>query len=390
MKKVFLLEGSWFYCRDAINKIKDGIGENELYSFDSKCSYEYVKQTIMELSWDGCRKLIIVNDLPKVKAPTKSQAKTKVTKYFQKLIPSIPKGTVVVFNDCISNRNKSFKSVVDEYGKVYSSVKKMSKNESARFVVNFFEGINKSISFEDAFIVANSLNLDASEVDLDNLILLTYQIRDYVGGRKKISNDDVLLVCNQSREFIIWSLLNLFDEKDFCSSMELLNIMLDSAKGVRGEIEHVMGTIRWKYSLLLMIKNGLAHKMSREDITNKLLKFNKLERSGKGKNIKMSMKIEKEKSVPAYTRWGINAIFDGRDGRKPSLSCYTHKQLILINYAINKAITKIRSGCTDNELLIQIEFVFMTICGKIKKVESLRILESKNLVTLEDYYDLSV
>lgn len=389
MKKIFLLEGCWFYRKDVISKLKEAIGDHDLYSFDGKCSYEYVRQIIMDLSCFGNHKLIIINELPFTKAPSKSQAKTKVTNYFQKLIPKMPDSSIVVFNGCISERNKKFKTVVKEYGKVYSSEKKKNKNEAARFVVGFFEGINKEVSLDDAFIIANSLNLDADTIDMDNLILLCYKIRDYIGNKKKVSNDDVLLVCSQSREFVVWNLFNSFDEKDFCHTMELLNILLDSAKNVEGEIIKLMASIRWKYNLLLMAGDGIFHKMSKKDIVNKISKLNKMERSGRRKKIKMSLKEDSGKTIPAYSNAMINSVFNSRDGRKPSLSCYTHDQLILINYAINKTLTKIRSGCTRHELLIPIEFLFLTICGKIKKMESLRILESKNLVTLEDYYDIS-
>jgi hypothetical protein len=224
---------------------------------------------------------------------------------------------------------------------------------------------------------------------MDDLILSMYKIRDYIGGKKKVSREDIFTVCNQSREFIVWNLLNTFDDKDFCGSMELLNIFLDSAKNVDYDINEIMNTIKWKYSLLLMVKNAAVRGVSKEEIVEKLSKFNKLERSGKGKNMRMSVKIEKEQEVPAFSNGAIYSLFNGINGRRPSLGCYTHDQLILINYAINKAVTKIRAGCTKHELLIPIEFVFMTICGKINKEESLSILESKNLVTLEDYYDIS-
>ncbi len=389
MKKIFLLEGCWFYRRDILSKLKEAVGDHDLYSFDGKCSYEYVRQNIMDLScFDNC-KLIIINELPFVKAPNKSQAKTKVTNYFQKLIPKIPDSSIVVFNGCISERNKKFKAVVGEYGKVYSSEKKKNKSEATKFVVGFFEGINKEVLFDDAFIIANSLNLDADIVDMDKLILLCYKVRDYIGVKKKVSNADIMLVCSQSREFVTWNLFNSFDDKDFCHAMELLNILLDSTKNVEGEIIKLIAGIRWKYNLLFMAKDGVFHEMSKKEIVDKISKLNKMERSGRRKKIKMSLKEDSGKTVPAYSNAMINSVFNSRDGRKPSLSCYTHDQLILINYAINKTLTKIRSGCTKHEILIPIEFLFLTICGKIKKIESLRILESKNLVTLEDYYDIS-
>ena len=60
MKKVFLLEGCWFYRKDAISKIKESLGDCDLYHVDEKYSYEYVKQIIMELSCFDNRKLIII------------------------------------------------------------------------------------------------------------------------------------------------------------------------------------------------------------------------------------------------------------------------------------------------------------------------------------------
>ncbi|HUS48728.1 MAG TPA: hypothetical protein VMZ91_01055, partial [Candidatus Paceibacterota bacterium] len=157
------------------------------------------------------------------------------------------------------------------------------------------------------------------------------------------------------------------------------------SKNTEHEIVQLMHQLQWKYNLLLLAKNGVNNKKLKKDVCDEILKLNKLERKGVSKNIVMNLMIKKDEEVPVYSIGMINSIFEDRNGRKASLSCYSFNQLLLINCAITKTLTRIRGGCTSNEIFILIEFIFMTICGIVNKESTLNLLENQNLEILKEY-----
>ena len=384
MKKVFLIEGNWFQRQESLDKIKEYLGEYALYSIDENNSYEYLKQIISEIPCFEEKKLIIINDFPKIKALDKAQRRAKVLNNLKKILPKIPNGNIVVLNN-LNISAKSFVDIVKKIGKVCIFNKNILKYKAVDWIIDYFKKREKIINCDDAFLIANSLGVETKEVNMDKLYLIVKKIEQYIGRKKNIVKDDVLLVCSQSREFVIWNLYNYFDNKDFCNAMKALKNLLIFSKNAEHEIVQLIYQIQWKYNLLLIAKSEAVKEKSRKDICDKILKLNKMERKGKAKKITMSLKTQKDENIPAYSYGMINSIFDERNNNKASISCYSYKGLLLINYAIKKTLIKIRAGCSQNELLILIEFIFMTICGIIKKEKTLDILENKNLLTLKEY-----
>ncbi len=384
MKKVFLLEGNWFQRQEVLNKIKEHLDVYTLYSFDENNNYEYLKQVISEISCFEEKKLIIVNAIPKIKAPNKAQRRSKVLNHLKKILPKVPSGNIVVLNN-LNISGKSFIDFIKKIGKVYIFEKNIKKYKACDWIVNYFKEKNKSITIDDAFLIANSLGTESKEVNLDKLYMLVKKVEQYTANKKNIVKNDVLIVCSQIKEFVVWNLYNCFDDKDFCNSLKMLKELLTFSKNTEHEIVQLMHQLQWKYNLLLLAKNGVNNKKLKKDVCNEILKLNKLERKGVSKNIVMNLMIKNDEEVPAYSVGMINSIFEGRNGRKASLSCYSFKQLLLINCAITKTLTRIRGGCTSNEIFILIEFIFMTICGIVNKESTLNLLENQSLEILKEY-----
>lgn len=385
MKRAVLLEGNWFQCREILDSIKDHLGEYEFFSFNNSHSYSQVKQVMTEFSCFDTRRLIVINAIPRIEAPDKSQARTKVLNDLKKTLPKVPAGTLVVLNN-LNISTKSFHAVVKKMGSVHIFDKSLRKGNAATWIVDYFKKRNKSMLLDDALIAVDSLTIQSQDVNVDKLYLLIKKIESYVGAKTKVSKDDILTVCSQSKDFVIWNLFNSLDEKDIGAAFSLLNDLLMFSKSRESEIIQLMHSIQWKYSLLFLAKSGLAQGLSKKDICSRISKLSKLERKGRVKKVTMTIIKKSNKPVPVYSEGMTSRIFDSWGGRKPSLSCYSFNELVLINYTIKRALTKIRVGCTPNEMLIPIEVIFMTICGKVRNFDRLNILTSRNIVMLEDYY----
>lgn len=385
MKKAVLLEGNWFQCRDVLEKIKDHLQEYELFSFDEQYSYDYVQQTIEEFPCFDTRRLIILNEFPHIKNTERSKARTKILNNLKKILPTSPAGTIVVLNN-LNISAKSFISEIEKIGSVYIFDKILRSGKATTWVVDYFKQRGKTISFDDASYLVESLNVQGGDINLDKLYLLIKKMENYIGSKSKISEKDVFTIGSQSKDFVVWTLYNRLDEKDLRGSLSLFNDLLSFSKNPQAEIIQLINSFQWRYGLLYLAKDGLSRGLSKEDICSHILKLNKLERKGRGKKVSMSLMLKGNSPVPIYSEKMVNSIFnDGYKG-KSSLSCYSLNELLLINYVIKETLTKIRAGCLSNEMMIPVEIIFMTICGKITSWDKLEILTSRNLFTLEDYY----
>lgn len=365
MKKIVVLEGNIVERKGVLDKIKNSLVDYEYLSFDSNDSYDNVSHTITEISCFGERRLFVIKGLPKVEAPDESQARTKVMGYFKKIFPSIPNGNVVVF-DNVGISAESFLKEVRKFGKVYKFDQKINKRDAKRIVNDYFKKKNIQFDDESVVMVVDSLNLEGHDVDVDKLHLLIQQVYNYVCNKSKIKKDDVYKVCSTSKEFIIWNLYSLLDDKDVCSSLAVVAKHLDNAKYFRNEAEFLMKGMLWRYGLLLLAKCGFNHDMSQKEVKDKISNINKLESKGKAQKIVLSVKTKDNKPTPEYSDKMINSIMNRNYGRIP-VACYTFEQLLLIYYVLSSTELKIRSGCTESEIRTFVHITILVICGKISK-----------------------
>ena len=87
----------------------------------------------------------------------------------------------------------------------------------------------------------------------------------------------------------------------------------------------------------------------------------KLKSEGKAQKMRMSVKEDKQE----YSDKMVNNVLYQRYG-KDMLSCYTYDELMTIYTTISKSLVKIRSGCTDAEVITLLQVVFLTICGELR------------------------
>jgi DNA polymerase III delta subunit len=387
MKKVCVLEGNEAERKGVLDKIKSSLAEGfEIFYFDKEDTYDYVSQIITELSCFGERRLFIIKDLPKIDAPTKAQARSKVLNKFKKIFSSIPEGNIVVFNN-VGLSAESFFKEVRKCGNIYKFPQKINKSDSKKIISSYFKKRNIEIDGEISLLIASSVNPDGDDIDVDKLSLILKKLHNYTYGKSSVNKEDVYTICSYSKEFVIWTLYNLLDEqsnsneeKSFSSILTLISNYLDNAKYFQHEAVMMIRSMIWRYGLLLLAKNGVNNKLSQQEIVDKISNIKKLESTGRSYKIKLQPKLKEDKEMPEYSSKMIYSIMGGGYG-KQSLACYTLNQLILIYYSLLKTLIKIRSGCTDAEIRISLQMNILIICGAITKKRTIDgILEYKKML----------
>ncbi len=383
MNKIIVLEGNIAQRRKALDDFKSTLEEYELVIFNKQDSYGYVSQMVTEISCFGQNRLFIIKELPTVEAPTQAQARTKVLNYFKKLFKTVPFGNSIVF-DNVGISSELFFKEVKKYGKVYKFNQKINKSDAKNMISRYFKSKNIILNSDISFLIADSLNFNGSDVDIDKLQLMIKKIYHYVYGKNKITKEDIFAVCSSSKDFIIWTFYNMLDEysaskdKNIGPIISLITDYLNSAKYLGYEVSFLLKGMIWRYGLLLMIKKDINDNISQKDISNKISNINKLELSGNKYKIKLKSKIKNKKIIPEYSSKMINSVMGGYGNS--ALACYTYDQLALVYYSLVKTLIKIRVGCSDSEIMMSIYVVISVICGFLTKWNTIDgLLENKKM-----------
>jgi DNA polymerase III delta subunit len=372
MDKVIVLEGNITERKRALKKIKDSFTEGyDVTIFDNKDHYDYVSNSLTEISCFGEDKLFIMKELPKIEAPNEAQARTKVMGRLKKLFPSIPHGNMLVFNN-VGISAESFFKEVRKYGHVHKFDQKIRKCDGVAKVHAFFYDRKIILDADVSQLLVDSLNLNGDDVDVDKLNLTITKFYHYIDGKNKVTKEDVYSVCSSSKDFIIWSLYKMLDDisssktKYLGSAISLVDNYLSNAKKFNVESILLIKGMVWRYGLLLLAKGCVNNNMSQKEISKKISNINKLESHGRSYKIKMNKKMSKDLPLPEYSSRMINSVMNSYYGKAP-LSCYSYEQLLLIYYALVKVTIKVRTGCTESEIKIALTIVISVICGAITK-----------------------
>jgi len=378
-KNLFLLQGNYFERKKALDKIKCSFPGSDIFIYDETASYKYVEQSIREFSCFSNNKIVIIKNWPVTIAVKESQP--AVIKNFIKLFPNLPLETVLVF-DGINTKSNKFISAVKEYGRAVEYEQKTDLNGLKSKIFSFFSQLDKDISDENAGLLAEFISLGAKEVDLDLAFMTLKQINELTGSRKVVKIDDINSVCSQRREFIIWSLFNALDDKNRSESMSLFKLALGSVSSIEGEINKIFFTLNWRYDFLLLARQCYDKKFSSKDAWSKLSEMNKMEREGSNNLVKMKKKLDVKTKIPVkkYTESMYSSFYKSYRGREPVITMYDQDHLLLIQSTIGKIYGRMRAECSESELIILMEFLFLVICGVIKHTNSINIFTSKYLL----------
>ena len=376
----FILMGNWLERTSILDKIKEAIGDYELSIFDESYGWEYVQQSLLEHSCFDENVLIILNGLPTVKGKDASGSRTKVLNDLKKILPNIDGNKCVVLNG-ITITSKTFLNAIE--GKVnvksYDNVvpKSNASGSAVRRLTDYFDKRDKQISDDDAFLVVDSINYNNKEVSLDKVFLMAKKIECLVGGRKKITHEDVISICSLSPDFLIWNLFKALDNRNSIEALVLVDKIASRSLSFEHEIVMALSTMIWKYRLMLFVKSNLDKKFKPEEIWIRLQKMVKWNKIGQGVRRHVFPKKTKkdDRNIAMYSRPAMNMLFYNNYGKSP-ISCYSQEHLLNVLPLTQMCLRKIRSGCTTGEIRIILEILCLVICHEVSYDLAKEILKS--------------
>lgn len=360
---VYLLGGNWMQRHTVIGKIKKSLGKFELSVYDDQISYDYLRQSLLESSCFDSNKLIIINDWP-----ITDKKKAALLNDIKLLIPNIPLDSTVIFNDPPLEKNKLFIDFMKNNCRVKMFEQKVDIKDVKDIIISYLKASDKSIGDNEVEFLSQSFHCDHYKVDLDEVFLSLKKLKEYLGNRKQVKNEDIFNVCTHDNEFIVWNLYNALDNKDLCSCFPLINLLVSFGNNIKNEVIGALGSMSWRYKILLMVCDYISSHKNQEEIWQEMSKINKLTRTGSKFNISMSpakTKPDKNKEavdIMMYSKNMVDSLFYSHGTNKPAIKCYDKKELLLINYIITCSVEKVRFGCTDFEALLTLEMICMAIC----------------------------
>jgi hypothetical protein len=366
----FILMGNWLERTSTLDKIKASMGEYELEVYDESYSWEYVQQALLEHSCFDQNKLIIINGLPSVKDKDPSASRTKVLNGLKKILPMVDGNTCVVLNG-ITITSKKFLDAVNEKVHIKSFditvPKRNAQGSAVKRLVAYFTSKDKTINDSDAYLAVDSINYNSKDVNLDKVFLMAKKIENLVGGRKKVTHEDIVSICSLSPDFLIWNLFKALDNQDFAEALALIDKIASRSLSFEHEIIMALSVMIWKFRQLLFVRSCLDSGLKIKDIEVSLGRLVKWNKSGQGvRRHVVPQETKKDKTpISMYTKPSINMLFNNTYGKSP-ISCYSQEHLLRVLPITEMCLRKIRSGCSEGEIRIVLEILCLVICNEVE------------------------
>jgi len=383
-QRIFVLEGNYRDRRAVLEKMKRSLKNFETFVFDRRNKLSFVISFITEISCFPTPRLVILREMPAVTARDDTARRAKCMKAFQEAIPKVPGNNIIVFNN-LGLRSEAMLKKVRERGKVFKFPSSLKGEEARHRIMTRFKAQDREINLDAADFMVEGLKQSASEVNVDKLDMLVHKLMNYVGKKKTIRLADVREVCSQDEDFIVWDLFSQFDKKELCAALRGLQSYFSIEKEVPKRAIPLLNQMISRYKLVLMVKDAKERGLSEKEIKAEIGNIKKLTRSGKSQQIRKTVMMKGKDPVPQWSGGMVNSITEG--WFTDPVKSYSFDNLLLIDYALRKMEIRIRSGCSIPEILMAFEFVAMVMCEKLTKIEILDVLESRQLLSLEEHYE---
>lgn len=361
------LSGNYHQRRQIILKLMSYMaskGSYEYLSYDKDASFEYVSIQLRQNSiFDTSQRLVVLNDWPSFEG-------TKETLYrrFVKIFEGLANGVVLVCNN-LETQSGKFMDVVKKVGVVYDYPTNIPTGRATGWIGGELSKRGKDISQEDAEKVSQAAGQEEGTygVDVDKLFCIIDKLCCYIGKKKSITLPDVMAVCTESQDFIIWSMYDAMDRRDFCECIRFLHLGISNAKSLKDFAGSTTNSIIWRYKLLFLAKECTSSGRTPEAAIDSIMMLNRLSKTGSNFLTQYAIKSEDSENKPLYSKKMVDKMFDGKY-RKPPVQCYNRKDLFLIIKAAIETLNKLRDSAvgfvlSDSEILVILEALLMTICG---------------------------
>jgi len=358
----------------ALHKKFSGI---DCFVSDNDISFEYL---MTELQGTGCfddKKFVVINDMPNFKDSNKQ----KYLKQFKKVLEELNEDIFVVINGISPKKERSLFNHVEKLGgKIKEFKETVDSRNAAKWVIDKLESKGYKIeeNLSDAIVEANGFDSTLNAIGIDMLEMAVHRVINYQGNTKKISMDTIEATAAHHENFVIWDLLNAVDKKDYERCLELVSKSYQANGNVTSSIVQIMNMMLWKFRLLWFLKDKIAVTNDYTESAKAAILMKKLKGSGSGMSRTMEFDIVQtgdNKGQPAL-QWNKNCVreaIEGRYGGTPSIDIYSRRELYQIICAIQAALISIREITSENDAMLLVDTIFMTICkkGDYSKIRSI-------------------
>jgi len=352
---IFWLTGSYYMRRKIIESIQNSINNFSFSVYDETTNCDFLESQITETSLFEDKKIIILRGFPEF-SKTSATNNKKIIDLFEKC----PESCFIII-DNVSTAKKTIYSVIQKLGKIYDFPQYLKRNDAINWLSNRFSEKNKQIESSDLQLIVESIGSDSNGIDVDKLWICKEKICDYVGGHSKITRDDIIQSADKYNNFIIWSLFDAMDERDFNKCLSIVNSACQSDK-IDNIVNQIFTVVLWRYRMLWFAKESLAkNKTSKniiEDVQNNL---NKLCRKGNNDQTYFELEIKDGLIKPSYSYSVLNNAINGFYGKPSTTSRYKRNEIYRIIKCAEECLLIIRYGASDFEMLTLLDNLFMTL-----------------------------
>ena len=374
MEQVFWLSGSSHLRKLALDKIKSQFVDGEMFYFNKDTSYGLFEETVYQDSCFASKRLIIVDDFP-VSASTRQT----VVNNIKKIIDDIPANCHIVFNNLDGEGVKPLTTHIGKHGKVLEYDTILQKENAPFWVIKEITTLEKKIDEDTAkfFVDLNGFDPENKGIGLDVLKIAIDKIVQYVGRRKNIEKQDVIINSFPSSEFIIWSIFAAMDSKDLVKCSTAFRGLLDGSDNAMGAVIQFLNIALWRYRLLAFAKESLAKTNNKNETMKLSASLIKIKTEGSGMaTLTNSEKDLNNKEKQAYPDFTINKEINGNYGQNAAIDKYTRKDLIRIIQCIYQCLDEIRLRSNDAAILLLADILMYSVCDSVPEDKLFKICKS--------------
>jgi len=372
--RVCLISGGFNFRLEILGKIKSFLKKHESHSYGKETVAEYIEQQVLSVNLFDTTRLVVLTSIP-VFGSGGAKSKDRI----KKIIENIPENCVVVFNGIDKGKRTEWLfKLVRKIGKIYESPQYITKSSAINYVEKSFDQDNKKIEEGSAeFLISIIGEVYKKGVDVDKLYLSLKKLHSFTAGNKEITKSDILKTSDQDKEYIMWKLFENMDKRDYVGCLNVYRKARDLVRLEKDSAMQILNNIRWRYRLLLFLKESKKLGYENEKILDDISGLKKLKRSGSGHHAIYDFDKTEDKEEKIKTQYSMGMaknMLVGNYGYESAISKYNFKEIYNILLSVTESLFKIRSCCNDAEVALAVDNVFMTSCGVVntKVLTSLR------------------
>jgi len=361
-----ILSGGFNFRLEILDKIKGFLKKYELHLYSKDVVAEYIEQQVLNVNLFETTRLVVLDHIPSF-----GSGGVKSKKRLEEMLRCVPEGCVVVFNGIDKGkRNEWLFKIVNENGKVYESPKYLQKSSAVNHIEKAFKQNNKK--YEDGCaetLVSIIGEVYKKGVEVDKIYLSLKKLFSFVGDIPAITKSDVIKTADHDKEYLMFTLFNCMDKRDFISCLRTYKKARDIVKSEYESAVQVLNSIRWRYRLLLFLKESKILGYEDDRTLQNISELKKLKRSGSGSYTVYELEKSEDKEAKEkaqYTAGMAKNSLVGNYSYEPSINKYSRKEIYNILLSVNESLFKVRSCYySDAEIKLAVDNVLMTACSML-------------------------